>query len=49
MSEHEIPIETQDGVMTTFLAHPDGDGPFPGRVPVRMPADETYRAEVTRV
>ena len=29
MSEHEVPVETRDGVMTTFVAHPDGDGPFP--------------------
>ena len=29
MSEHEIPVETRDGVMTTFVVHPDEGGPFP--------------------
>ncbi len=29
MSEQEIKIATPDGEMTTFIAHPDGDGPFP--------------------
>jgi carboxymethylenebutenolidase len=29
VSEHEIPVETRDGVMTTFVVHRDGDGPFP--------------------
>ncbi|MFL5737167.1 MAG: dienelactone hydrolase family protein [Actinomycetota bacterium] len=29
MFENEIRVETLDGVMTTFVAHPDGDGPFP--------------------
>jgi carboxymethylenebutenolidase len=28
VSEYEIPIETQDGVMTTFVVHPDEGGPF---------------------
>ncbi|HET9410450.1 MAG TPA: dienelactone hydrolase family protein, partial [Candidatus Dormibacteraeota bacterium] len=29
MVEREIPVHTADGVMTTFVVHPDGDGPFP--------------------
>ena len=29
MYEHEIRVPTIDGEMTTFVAHPDGDGPFP--------------------
>jgi carboxymethylenebutenolidase len=29
MSEHELRVRTADGEMTVFLAHPDGDGPFP--------------------
>jgi len=29
MHEQEIRIRTADGEMTTFVAHPDGDGPFP--------------------
>jgi carboxymethylenebutenolidase len=27
--EQEMRIATRDGEMTTFVAHPDGDGPFP--------------------
>jgi carboxymethylenebutenolidase len=27
--EQEIRVATRDGEMTTFVAHPDGDGPFP--------------------
>jgi carboxymethylenebutenolidase len=27
--ENETRIQTADGEMTTFIAHPDGDGPFP--------------------
>jgi carboxymethylenebutenolidase len=27
--EREIEVQTQDGVITTFVAHPDGTGPFP--------------------
>jgi carboxymethylenebutenolidase len=27
--ESEIQVQTPDGVMATFVAHPDGDGPFP--------------------
>ena len=27
--ETEIRIETQDGKMRTFVARPDGDGPYP--------------------
>ena len=29
MAEHEILVHTADGDMTTFVVHPDGDGPFP--------------------
>lgn len=29
MFEHEIRVATADGEMTVFVAHPDGDGPFP--------------------
>ena len=29
MYEQEMKISTGDGEMTTFAAHPDGDGPFP--------------------
>lgn len=29
MSEQELRIETGDGAMTTFVAHPDGGGPSP--------------------
>src|SRR5690348_11603950 len=29
MNEREIRIETGDGAMTTFFAHPDTGGPFP--------------------
>lgn len=29
MNEREIRVQTEDGVMTVFVAHPDGDGPFP--------------------
>ena len=29
MNEREIDVPTADGTMTTFVAHPDGDGPYP--------------------
>ena len=29
MYEQELKVTTADGQMTTFVAHPDGDGPFP--------------------
>jgi carboxymethylenebutenolidase len=29
MFENEVRVPTTDGVMRTFVAHPDGDGPFP--------------------
>ncbi|TML69572.1 MAG: hypothetical protein E6G13_09630 [Actinobacteria bacterium] len=29
MHERETRIRTADGEMTTFVAHPDGSGPFP--------------------
>lgn len=29
MQERELTVETGDGRMTTFVARPDGDGPFP--------------------
>ena len=29
MYEQEMRVATPDGEMTTFVAHPDGDGPFP--------------------
>jgi carboxymethylenebutenolidase len=29
MYEREIKIARPDGEMTTFIAHPDGEGPFP--------------------
>src|SRR4051794_114357 len=29
MFETEIAVTTADGEMTTFVAHPEGDGPFP--------------------
>jgi carboxymethylenebutenolidase len=29
MHEQEIRVRTGDGEMTTFVVHPDGDGPFP--------------------
>jgi carboxymethylenebutenolidase len=29
MHEQEIRVPTPDGTMTTFVAHPDGEGPFP--------------------
>lgn len=29
MSEKEIGVRTPDGEMTTFVVHPDGEGPFP--------------------
>ena len=29
MYEQETRISTPDGGMTTFVTHPDGDGPFP--------------------
>lgn len=29
MQEHETTIRTRAGQMTSFIAHPDGDGPFP--------------------
>lgn len=29
MIENEISVPTADGLMTTFIAHPDGPGPFP--------------------
>ena len=29
MYDNEIRVRTDDGEMTTFVAHPDGDGPFP--------------------
>jgi carboxymethylenebutenolidase len=29
MREQEIRVDTGDGPMTTFVVHPDGDGPFP--------------------
>jgi carboxymethylenebutenolidase len=29
MQEREIRVRTADGEMTTFVAHPDGDGPYP--------------------
>jgi carboxymethylenebutenolidase len=29
MSEQDVRIETQDGAMTAFVAHPDEGGPFP--------------------
>ena len=27
--DSEVPIETSDGVMSTFITHPEGDGPWP--------------------
>jgi len=32
MNEKVVQIETPDGRMETFVAHPDGDGPFPAVV-----------------
>ncbi len=29
MNEQTLQIKTQDGTMETFLAMPDGDGPYP--------------------
>ena len=29
MGEQEIEVRTPDGEMTAFVAHPDGEGPFP--------------------
>ena len=29
MIDREIDIQTKDGVMNTFITHPEGDGPFP--------------------
>ena len=29
MEEKEMPVRTNDGTMTTFIAHPDSGGPFP--------------------
>jgi carboxymethylenebutenolidase len=29
MRENEIRVRTHDGLMTTFIAHPDGPGPYP--------------------
>jgi carboxymethylenebutenolidase len=29
MTEHEFRVRTDDGEMTVFVVHPDGDGPFP--------------------
>jgi dienelactone hydrolase len=29
MVEKEILVRTADGEMTTFVVHPDGEGPFP--------------------
>jgi carboxymethylenebutenolidase len=29
MTENEIRVPTRDGEMTTFIVHPDGEGPFP--------------------
>ena len=37
MIDFEIDIPTGDGAMNTFVAHPDGDGPFPA-VFMYMPA-----------
>ena len=30
MQEQKIEVATPDGRMPTFIAHPDGEGPFPG-------------------
>lgn len=37
MMDFETDIPTKDGMMNTFIAHPDGDGPFPA-VFMYMPA-----------
>jgi carboxymethylenebutenolidase len=29
MDDKEIGVRTADGEMTAFVAHPDGEGPFP--------------------
>src|SRR5271170_3121662 len=29
MIEKEIQVQTADGTMTTFVVHPEGEGPFP--------------------
>ena len=46
MPEREIRIHTADGEMTTFLAHPDGDGPFP--VAVLYMDGVGYREQIRR-
>ena len=45
MYENEIRVRTDDGEMTTFVAHPDGDGPFP--VAVLYMDGVGYREQVT--
>jgi carboxymethylenebutenolidase len=44
MYENEIRVPTTDGEMTTFVAHPDGDGPFP--VAVLFTDGVGYREQV---
>ena len=29
MIEHNLNIQTQDGLMNTFVTHPEENGPFP--------------------
>jgi hypothetical protein len=33
MKKQEIRVATRDGEMRTFVAHPDGEGPFSVAVP----------------
>jgi carboxymethylenebutenolidase len=44
--EQEMRISTRDGEMTTFVAHPDGDGPFP--VAVLCMDGVGYRDQIKR-
>lgn len=46
MYEQETKISTDDGEMTTFVAHPDGDGPFP--VAVLYMDGVGYRDQIKR-
>ena len=46
MHEQEMRISTSDGEMTTFVAHPDGDGPFP--VAVLYMDGVGYRDQIKR-
>jgi predicted TIM-barrel fold metal-dependent hydrolase len=41
--ENEMRVETCDGEMTTFVVHPDGEGPFPVAVLYIVEMSDTER------